>query len=103
MFYELDDMLSTYGPARPSDSDRGWNSNDYHGGREHRSVFVCQELQTESEDKSSSVIDDMKGTSSCRARLYRTRSIPGPVHVPVPCTPHFTTFIFLQKSITNSI
>ncbi len=37
------------------------------------------------------------------SKAYSIRSIPGPMHVPVPCTPQFTTFIFLQKSITNSI
>ncbi len=33
----------------------------------------------------------------------KTRSISGLMHVSISCTPHFTTFIFLQKSITNSI
>ncbi len=31
------------------------------------------------------------------------RSILNSMHVSISCTPHFTTFIFLQKSITNSI
>ncbi len=31
------------------------------------------------------------------------RSILNSMHVSISCTSHFTTFIFLQKSITNSI